>query len=177
LDVILAHKLRAPGQPELALGAISESGQVYLDPQVMDFFGDVKPYLEKETRLQLAQIRTLKKQLRGDRPPARIRGRSVIVTDDGIATGSTMIAALQILKSQHPCEIVVAVPVSSPERLEQVGQSCDQAICLLAPRSFRSVGQFYADFSQVEDEQVINLLHEFNSAVPSRDRPVPTEPT
>jgi predicted phosphoribosyltransferase len=174
--VILAHKLRAPGQPELALGAISESGQVYLDPQVMDFFGDIKPYLEKETRLQLAQIRTLKKQLRGDRPPAKIHSRSVLVTDDGIATGSTMIAALQILKSQHPYEVIVAVPVASPERLGQVGQFCDQTICLLAPNSFRSVGQFYADFSQVEDKQVLNLLREFNPHVPSQDNSVPSKP-
>jgi predicted phosphoribosyltransferase len=85
----------------------------------------------------------------------------VIVTDDGIATGSTMIAALQAVKAQNPREVIVAVPVASPERLEEVRRSCDEAVCLLSPEDFWAIGRFYEDFGQVEDEEVVRLLREF----------------
>jgi predicted phosphoribosyltransferase len=158
LDIVLSRKLRAPDQPEFALGAISEDGHVFVNPHVAAMFAADDAYLEQERRHQLAEITRRKKLFRAARPQAPIAGRSVIVTDDGIATGSTMIAALQIVKTQKPREVIVAVPVAPPERLEEVARWCDRVVCLLAPESFWAIGQFYEDFSQVEDDEVVALL-------------------
>lgn len=160
LDVVLARKLRAPYQPEFAIGAISEEGQVTLNSEVRHIAGVTEEYLERETRHQLREIERRKKLIRAIRSPAQVSGRSVIVTDDGIATGSTMIAALQMVRIQKPHELIVAVPVAAPERLEQVRQFCDDAVCLLAPEVFYAVGQFYEEFEPVEDEDVVQLLRE-----------------
>ena len=161
LDVVLSRKLRTPGQPELAIGAISEDGRVYLNHHAQAFLDLTKDYLADERRHQLGEIARRKKLFRGVRPQASVAGRSVIVTDDGIATGSTMIAALQAVKAQNPREVIVAVPVASPDRLEEVRRWCDDVVCLLSPEEFWAIGQFYADFSQVEDEQAIELLRSF----------------
>jgi predicted phosphoribosyltransferase len=161
LDVVLSRKLRAPGQAELAIGAISEDGQVYLNDYVREILEPPEDYLVEEQRHQLAEIARRKQLFRGVRPPAPIEGRSVIVTDDGIATGSTMIAALQAIKAQNPRELIVAVPVASPDRLRQVRQLCDEVVCLLCPKAFFAIGQFYKDFTQVEDKQVVDLLRSF----------------
>ena len=118
-------------------------------------------YLSQERRHQLAEIGRRKELFRHVRPKAEIAGRSVIVTDDGIATGSTMIAALQSLRPQFPHEVIVAVPVASPDRLHQVRRWCDDVICLLAPDEFFAIGQFYKNFDPVEDEEVVRLLREF----------------
>lgn len=158
LDIVLSRKLRAPDQPEFALGAISEDGHVFLNPHVSAMFATDDAYLEQEGRHQLAEIARRKKLFRAARPQAPIAGRSVIVTDDGIATGSTMIAALQIVKTQKPREVIVAVPVAPPERLNELRRWCDDVVCLLAPESFWAIGQFYEDFSQVEDDEVVALL-------------------
>lgn len=164
LDVVLSRKLRAPGQPEVAIGAITEDGQVYLNPQTAGFLDLLEDYLAEERRHQLAEIARRRKLFRAVRPQAPIAGRSVIVTDDGIATGSTMFAALQAVKAQHPRELIVAVPVASPDRLDEVRRWCDEVVCLLAPAGFQAVGQFYADFTQVEDEEVVELLRTFAAA-------------
>lgn len=161
LDVVLSRKLRAPNSPELAIGAIAEDGQVYLNPQVEEFFGALEYYLAEERRHQFAEIGRRKKLFRAARPQAQISDRSVIVTDDGIATGATMIAALQSVKAQNPRELIVAVPVASPDRLAEVGRWCDEVVCLLTPEDFWAVGQFYRDFTQVEDEEAVRLLSEF----------------
>ena len=152
-----------PYQPEYALGAISEDGHVTLSPEVQDVPGVTDAYLEKEARQQLAEIDRRKHLIRAIRPAATIAGRSVIVTDDGIATGATMIAALQALRDQHPHELIVAVPVASPERLAEVSRWCDDAVCLYAPEDFHAVGQFYEHFDPVEDEEVLQLLREASS--------------
>jgi predicted phosphoribosyltransferase len=161
LDVVLSRKLRAPGQPELAIGAISEDGRVYLNHHAQAFLDLLEDYLSEERRHQLGEIARRKKLFRDVRPQAPVAGRSVIVTDDGIATGSTMIAALQAVKAQNPREVIVAVPVASPDRLQEVRRWCDDVVCLLSPDEFWAIGQFYADFSQVEDEQAIDLLRSF----------------
>jgi predicted phosphoribosyltransferase len=160
LDVILARKLRAPGQPELAVGAVAEDGRVHLSPFARDFLGLPLSYLAGERRHQLAEIARRQKLFRGVRPRAPVAGRSVIVTDDGIATGSTMLAALRTLRAQEPREVLVAVPVASPDRLEEVRRWCDDVVCLLRPEDFRAIGQFYQDFAQVEDGQVVELLRQ-----------------
>lgn len=160
LDVVLSRKLRAPGQPELAIGAIAENGQVYLNPSAGEFFEALDDYLVEERRHQLAEIARRRELFRAARPQAPIAGRSVIVTDDGIATGSTMMAALQAVKAQRPRELIVAVPVASPDRLVEVGRHCDDVVCLYAPEAFWAVGQFYEDFTQVEDQQAVELLRQ-----------------
>lgn len=161
LDVVLSRKLRAPEQPELALGAVSEDGQVYVNDHAQAYMHLLKDYLAEERRYQLAEIARRKKLFRGVHPQEPIADRSVIVTDDGIATGATMIAALQSLKAQEPREVIVAVPVASPERLQAVRRWCDEVVCLLEPEEFWAIGQFYEDFAQVEDAKVVELLRDF----------------
>jgi predicted phosphoribosyltransferase len=158
LDVVLARKLRAPGQPELAIGAIAESGQVYLSHHAEDLPGLTSDYLIDEAGLQKREIARRQALFRRTRPAAPIGDRSVIVTDDGIATGSTMIAALQATRQQQPRELIVAVPVASPDRLDEIREYCDEVICLLAPSHFFAISQFYQDFTQVEDEEAVKLL-------------------
>jgi predicted phosphoribosyltransferase len=158
LDVVLSRKLRAPGVPELALGAISEDGEVYLDPHYSAWVDQVRDYLDGEIAFQQSEIARRKALFRGTRPPAPVAGRSVIVTDDGVATGSTMIAALKVLSRQEPHEVIVAVPVGSPDRLKELEQLCDDVVCMLAPEDFHAIGPYYEDFTQVEDDEVIERL-------------------
>jgi len=161
LDVVLSRKLRAPGNPEFAIGAISENGQVYLNPDLGDMGDLIEQYLAREKAQQLAEIARRKKLFRAARPAAPVSGRSVIVTDDGIATGSTMIAALQGLRGQGAYEVIVAVPVASPSRFAEVRRWCDDAVCLKNLENLFAIGQFYRDFGQVEDDQAVDLLHRF----------------
>jgi predicted phosphoribosyltransferase len=123
-------------------------------------FGPLGAYLAEEQRHQMAEIARRLKLLRAVRLRARTAGRSVIVTDDGIATGSTMIAALMETRAQGPYELIVAVPVASRDRLEEVRKWCDEVVYLLTPEDFQAVGQFYKDFTQVEDEEAVRLLRE-----------------
>jgi predicted phosphoribosyltransferase len=164
LDVVLSRKLRAPGQPELAIGAITEDGQIYLNHYAREFGGAMKEYFAGERHHQLVEIARRKKLFRRVRPQVPLAGRSVIVTDDGIATGSTTIAALQAVKTHNPHEVIVAAPVASPDRLEEIRRWCDDVVCLLAPEEFWAIGQFYEDFSQVEDEEAVQILREFAPA-------------
>jgi predicted phosphoribosyltransferase len=160
LDVVLSRKLRAPGHPELAIGAVSERGGVYLNPYALELAEVPGEYLVEERRHQMAEIWRRQRVFRAVRPAAQVAGRSVIVTDDGIATGSTMIAALQTVRAQHPCELIVAVPVAATSRLEEVRRLCDEVVCPVSMEQFWSVGQFYDDFTQVEDEAAVRLLRQ-----------------
>jgi predicted phosphoribosyltransferase len=169
LDVVLSRKLRAPYQPELAIGAISEDGQIYLNPSSEEFLDEPAGYLTAERRHQTEEIARRKKLFRAVRPQAEIAGRSVIVTDDGIATGSTMIAALQAIKAQKPYELIVAVPVGPAEQLEDVRRWCDDVIRLHTPEFFWAVGQFYVDFPEVGDEQAVRLLRKFGASTRLRE--------
>jgi predicted phosphoribosyltransferase len=164
LDVVLSRKLRSPDQPELAIGAISEEGHVYLNSQAEDVVLARENYLGEERRQQLMEIAWRQQEFRGGRPRASVAGRSVIVTDDGVATGCTLIAALQVIRSQHPARLLAALPVVPAEQLPQISHWCDEVVCLVTPRPFYALGHFYADFSPIEDEQVTRLLR----AVPSR---------
>jgi predicted phosphoribosyltransferase len=168
LDVVLSRKLRAPFQPELAIGSISEDGRVYLTNFAKEAPGVTDEYLAAERQHQLAEIERRKKLFREVRPAVRLGGRSVIVTDDGIATGATMIAALQTARAQKPKELIVAAPVASPDRLDNVREWCDEVVCLLSDPAFYAIGQFYEDFTQVEDEEVVELLKPFASPTEKR---------
>jgi putative phosphoribosyl transferase len=158
LDVVLACKLRALGQPELTIGAISENGGVHLHPDLQDLSDEWGDYLVEERHYQLAEIARRKKLFRAIRPAAPVAGRAVIVTDDGIATGSTMIAALKAVRAHKPHELIVAVPVAPAETLHEVRRWCDEVVCLMAPKQFWAIGQFYEDFSLVADEEVVDIL-------------------
>jgi putative phosphoribosyl transferase len=160
LDVVLSRKLRAPYQPELAIGAIGEDGEVYLNAFAREVSGVTETYIREERDHQIAEIARRSKLFRAAKPPVDVTGRSVIVTDDGIATGSTMRAALHVLGAQKPHEIIVAVPVAPPETLERFRPQCSHVECLLTPRDFEAISQFYADFQQVEDEEAVRLLRE-----------------
>ena len=159
-DVVLSRKLRAPYQPELAIGAIGEDGEVYLNSFAREASGVTEEYIREERDHQVAEIGRRSKLFRAVKPPADVTGRSVIVTDDGIATGSTMVAALHVLNAQKPHEVIVAVPVAPPDTIEKLRPQCSRLECLLTPGDFEAIGQFYDDFRQVEDEEAVRLLRE-----------------
>jgi putative phosphoribosyl transferase len=157
LDVVLVRKLRAPGNPEFAIGSVDESGWVYLADYAATV-GANERYIEGEVSAQLETIRQRRAQYTPVRPPIDPASRVVIVVDDGLATGSTMISALHALRAKNPAELICAVPVAPPDTLEKVRGNADRVVCLSAPINFQAVGQFYRDFPQVADEEVIAIL-------------------
>ena len=170
LDVVLSRKLRAPHQPELALGAVSESGEVYLNhfASAMTDAGDA--YVEAERQRQLAEIERRRALIRAVRPQAPIAGRTVIVTDDGVATGATMIAALHTVRAAGARKIIVAVPVAAPDRIDALRPLCDRIVCLQEPEAFWAIGQFYRDFAQDFLDNVGRELKAFVSLCALRRR-------
>ena len=159
LDVVLVRKLGAPGNPELAIGAVDERGVAILADHAA-WTGADDEYIERETRRQLELIRERRSRYRPGKAAIPLAGRTVIVIDDGLATGSTMIAALKAARAQGPERLVCAVPVAAPDSLARVTRLADEIVCLAAPRSFMAVGAHYLDFSGVSDEQVIEILAE-----------------
>ncbi len=166
LDVILARKLRSPTNPEAALGALAEDGSVVMNPEAARLIEEYPEYVADEKKRQWAEIERRQRLFRNVRPAVPLTGRSVIITDDGIATGSTMAAALRAARAQKPEQLIVAVPVASPDRLAELRPLCDEIICLSAPEDFWAVGQFYDDFSPIEDSDVIALLRETSDRGP-----------
>ncbi len=157
MDVVLVRKLRAPFMPEVAIGAIDENGKTYLAAHAQEMGADWD-YLQEEKKTQLAVLQRRQQQYNAIRQPLPIAARTVIVIDDGLATGATMIAALQVLRQHHPARLICAVPVANPDALEKVRPWADELVCLSAPEDFQGVGQFYRDFQQVEDEDVLACL-------------------
>ena len=157
LDVVLVKKLRAPFSPEFAVGAIDETGWAYVAEHAAAAGADAA-YLEREKRTQLDTLRRRRAAYTPARPPIDPRGRVAIVIDDGLATGATMVAALHAVRSRAPARLVCAVPVAAPESLRNVEPYADEVVCLAAPNDFQAVGQFYRQFDQVEDAEVIKAL-------------------
>jgi predicted phosphoribosyltransferase len=159
LDVVLVRKLRAPGNPELAVGAVDESGWTYVASHAASVGADTA-HIEREKRTQLETLRARRARYTPARPPIDPAGRIAIVVDDGLATGASMIAALHAVRAKSPQELVCAVPVAAPESLERVRPYADELVCLAAPPEFYAVGQFYREFPQVEDDEVVRMLGE-----------------
>lgn len=157
VDVVLVHKLGAPGQPELAIGSVDEHGNVYLSAVARELrISDPEIEREKNTQVRMLQMR--RQQYSPIHPPVDPADRIVIIVDDGIATGSSMIAALRSIRSRKPQKLVMALPVASREGLRAAGKLADETVCLLSPDIFYSVGEFYQRFDQVSDEEVIENL-------------------
>jgi predicted phosphoribosyltransferase len=163
LDVVLVHKLQAPFSPETAIGSIDESGWCYVNDYA-EAVGVTPTYLEHEKQRQLATIQKRRAQYTPLRPPIDPAGRIVIVVDDGLATGSTMISALHALRGKNPARLICAVPVAPADTLEKIRPYADEVVCLSTPPFFRAVGQFYRDFPQVEDAAVAAVLREAGHA-------------
>lgn len=157
-DVVLVRKLRAPFNEEYAIGAVEESGWVYRSPLAAEAGAD-ETYIESEKQRQLALLRQRRERYTPLRPSVDPAGRIVIVVDDGLATGATMIAALHAVRSRRPARLICAVPVAAPESLAAVQALADEVVCLYAPKNFAAVGQFYSNFEAVDDDEVAAILH------------------
>lgn len=170
LDVLVVRKIGAPNQPELALGAVTngESPQRTLNEQLIGLVGVSEDYLEAEGKRQLDEVRRRTEAYRRGRPAVNAAGRTVIVVDDGIATGATVQAGIMGLRMQQPRKVVLAVPVAAPDSLERLRADVDEIVCLCAPASFMAVGMFYDTFAQTTDEEVIDMLERFQHVEPSR---------
>jgi putative phosphoribosyl transferase len=160
LDLVLVRKIGAPGHQELAAGAIVDGSRPDLvrNEDVIRSYRIDESYLAAEAERQLAEIERRRRLYLGERPRVPLEGRDAVVVDDGIATGATVRAALQAVRRALPRSLVLAVPVAPPETLAELRPLCDRIVCLESPSDFNAVGQFYANFAQVEDGEVIELL-------------------
>jgi putative phosphoribosyl transferase len=160
LDLIIPRKIGAPDNPELAIGAVAEDGTVILDEKLISYIGASQEYVKAETERQKREIERRLKLYRQDVSYPSLMGLDVIVVDDGIATGSTMKAALASVKNRGAVSVTVAVPVGPPSTIKELNKIADLVVCLYTPEFFQAIGQFYADFSQTTDKKVIELLKE-----------------
>ena len=160
LDIVVARKLGAPGNPELAIGAVSEDGRLFLDEQVARAVGADRAYIEEERECQMREIARRAALYRHMRAKVPLQGRTAIVTDDGVATGATTQAALRAVRQEQPARLVLAVPVGPEHTLEGLAKDADEVLCLRAPAFFAAVGQFYECFTQTEEEELLAILRE-----------------
>jgi len=160
LDVLVVRKLGVPGHEELAMGAIAPGGIRVVDEDIVRAVGVSRVALEHVAAAELAELSRREGTFRGDRPPLDVRGKTVIVVDDGLATGSTMAAAVEALRAQGPARLIVAVPVGPPEVCATLSSRADRVICLSTPDRMYAVGAWYEDFTQTTDAEVRALLDE-----------------
>lgn len=158
LDIVISRKLGAPGQSELALGALAENGEVFLNRYVLRELFIPATYIEREKKRQEAEIKRRSQLVRAVLPRVPLAGRSVIVTDDGVATGATMQAAVWAIRRENPLKLTVAIPVASEEAVARLAEDVDELVCLRMPANFMAVGQFYTQFNQIADEEVVEIL-------------------
>jgi putative phosphoribosyl transferase len=164
LDVLLVKKLRAPDNPELALGAVGEGGQSYLNNEIVRMLNVDQAYIDREIKERCLEMQRQRDLYRKAKPRISPAGRTTILVDDGLATGATMIAAVQTTAVARPQQLIVAVPISSIEAKDMLEtmEQVDRVVCLSTPEWFGGVGQFYEDFAQVSDEEVIEILQKFS---------------
>ena len=158
LDLLMTKKLGHPGNEEFAIGAVSLEGSI-----IEETTGVPELYIREETRRIREQLKERYIKFMGNKEPVDIKGKIIIVVDDGVATGRTILSTIKILRNKEPRKIVVAVPVASEEAADRIREVVDDFICLHTPYPFYGVGRFYADFTQVEDEDVLLLLNELNT--------------
>ena len=158
LDIFLVRKLGVPGHEELAMGAISTGGVRVLNEEIVEYLRVPEHIIDIIAAEELKELRRREVTYRGNRPEPDVKGKTVILIDDGLATGSTIRAAAQALRQQEPARIVVAVPVSAPETCDEYRIGVDEIICAVTPELFLGVGRWYQDFSQTSDEEVRDLL-------------------
>lgn len=159
LDLLLVRKIGAPGQRELAVAALAEgAGGPVLDAETMACSGATRTYVEREAEHERAEIARRRTAYLGDRAPLSVEGKTAVVVDDGIATGTTVRAALKALRARRPARVVLAVPVAAPSALSEIGPLVDELVCLSQPPGFYAVGAHYDDFTQVSDDEVIAAL-------------------
>ena len=172
LDVVLVHKLCSPFHPEVAIGAIDETGRAWLSAHASNL-GATATYVQAEQARQLKVLRARRQRYTAIQEAIPCQGRLVIVVDDGLATGSTMMAALSTVRQQAPAKLVCALPVASREALENIRPLADEVVCLSVPDDFQAVGQFYQHFAQVQDEEVVALLQQTQQAQTQRTSGAP----
>lgn len=162
LDIVLAHKLRTPGHAELAMGAVAEDGQLFLNREIVREMDVDDDYVQQEKAAQLAEINRRTELIRRVRPKIPVKGKIAIVTDDGVATGATTQAALWAVRMEQPQKLVAAIPVGPEDTIRRLARDVDEMVCLHTPPSFAAVGQFYQQFYPVEDDEVLQILKEAN---------------
>ena len=167
LDVFMVRKLGIPGHEELAMGAIATGGVRVLDEELLRMLDIPSEVIEGVTAIEMNELERREREYRGDRPPADVRSRTVILIDDALATGSTMRAAIAALRKEGAKKVVVAVPVAPPDTCEALKDQVDDIVCAVTPEPFRAVGLWYGDFSQTTDEEVRDLLARAASDAPS----------
>jgi predicted phosphoribosyltransferase len=160
LDIVLVRKLGLPGYSELAMGAIASGGVRVLNENVVGWYHVPAAVIDDIARKEEAELAFRERAYRAGRAPVELRDRIVLLVDDGLATGSTMKAAVQAVKERRPSRIVVAVPVSAPDSCRELADIADEVVCPRTPEPFGSVGQWYRDFSETTDQEVRELLHE-----------------
>jgi putative phosphoribosyl transferase len=177
LDIFLSRKLGVPGQEELAFGAVAAGNGRYLDEQLIQVMQITPEQVERITAEVRETLNRRATQYRGDRPPLDVAGRTVLLVDDGVATGASVYAAINALRQMHPATLVLAIPVAPASACAWLRRLVNQLVCLYAPAEFYAVGQFYENFSQLDDEQVIALLRRAESSSSSSDsEPKPSGP-
>ncbi|HEU4630472.1 MAG TPA: phosphoribosyltransferase [Gemmatimonadaceae bacterium] len=158
LDVFVVRKLGLPGHEEYAMGAIASGGITVLDTEVVRRFAIPRSAVERVSERERQELERRERRYRGDRPLPEVAGRTVILVDDGLATGSTMRAAVEALRQEQPARLVAAVPIAAPETCDALREEVDDVICAVTPEPFHAVGLWYEDFSQTTDEEVHALL-------------------
>jgi putative phosphoribosyl transferase len=161
LDIVLSRKMRALHNPELAVGAVSEEGNLYVNKPIVTALGLLDDYIEQEKALQLNAIQQRKVRYRQVLEKVPLRDKVVILTDDGVATGATMQAAIWATRTESPQKLILALPVAPRDTLKRLARDVDGTICLCAPSNFRAISQFYTYFEQVNDAQVVNILKDY----------------
>ncbi len=167
LDVIVVRKLGVPGQEELAMGAIATGGVRILNNDVVQFLGIPDEVINKIAAREQRELERRELLYRGDRPAYEVHGRTVILVDDGIATGATMHAAVAALKQRQPARIIIAVPTAAPSTCDEFAAEVDELVCVIRPEPFIAVGYWYKQFSQTSDEEVRSLLEQANQRFPA----------
>jgi predicted phosphoribosyltransferase len=158
LDVVVAKKIGAPGNPEYAIGAVASDGSVWRNEEAFGLRDIDEAYFERERETEAENARRKAERYRGDRPTPDVAGKRVVVVDDGVATGSTVKAGLQQLREGDAAYVALAVPVGPPETVRELEELADEVVCLETPSRFMGVGQFYRDFTQVSDEEAMSYL-------------------